>query len=68
LNKSKRTGESFSDVLRRVLGQKEDIMKFAGALKEIQKDSGEGKTRGTRKKNYTEAASGPEAAKRGYIG
>ena len=35
LARKKANGESFSDVIRRVVGKKNDIMQFAGAWKHI---------------------------------
>ena len=37
--------ESFSDVIRRVVGKKNDIMQFAGAWKHLTKEEAEGRKR-----------------------
>ena len=38
LARKKANGESFSDVIRRVVGKKNDIMQFAGAWKHLSEE------------------------------
>ena len=68
LRRSKRDRESFSDAIRRVLGQKENIMGFAGALENMPELEAKTKKANAKAGNEWEKERVKEAAKRGYIG